>query len=326
MAYYNRVKTPKFYIDAVLLARQLVYINEENNIGKYYLNPTKTTDVVYSGAGDSYLDISFTDRKFLNSLTYCFVLGHQLSTDGVNAKAYIIDDTADTLSYLVGSSSQAETFDNNGFSKFEGDVETSLNANRFVFHIDGSENESVFDTLTPIGDVSIGWSYAMPHSPDLELTQTFSNESQKVQTTKGGHTLTNTGWNQPPKWGNYPQWNILTTNIAYPSRRSWSLKFSYLNDTDMMPEYYNNYDVNDNRGIFEKTGGSAAAGTETFSIKDNFLSKVFAGTNGFQLPFIFQPDSTVEEYAIARVNANSVTMNQVANNVYDISLDIVETW
>ena len=34
MAYYNRVKTPKFYIDAVLLARQLGYINEENNIGK----------------------------------------------------------------------------------------------------------------------------------------------------------------------------------------------------------------------------------------------------------------------------------------------------
>ena len=70
MAYYNRVKTPKFYIDAVLLARQLVYINEENNIGKYYLNPTKTTDVVYSGAGDSYLDISFTDRKFFTIIIY----------------------------------------------------------------------------------------------------------------------------------------------------------------------------------------------------------------------------------------------------------------
>ena len=47
---------------------------------------------------------------------------------------------------------------------------------------------------------------------------------------------------------------------------------------------------------------------------------------GGHLPFIFQPDSTVEEYAIARVNANSVTMNQVANNVYDIGLDIVEVW
>ena len=27
---YNRVRTPKFYIDAVLLARQLGYIEEEN--------------------------------------------------------------------------------------------------------------------------------------------------------------------------------------------------------------------------------------------------------------------------------------------------------
>ena len=42
------------------------------------------------------------------------------------------------------------------------------------------------------------------------------------------------------------------------------------------------------------------------------------------LPFIFQPDSTIQEYAIAR--ASSVAMNQVANNVYDISLSVVETW
>ena len=160
----------------------------------------------------------------------------------------------------------------------------------------------------------------MQHSSDLELTQTFGNESLKTQTTKSGHTLSSVGWNQPPMWGDFSQWKR-SSQVTYPARRSWSLKFSYLNDTDLMPQYYNEWDVdNDNRGIFERIS------TDSFNIKNDFLSKVVAGTNNFQLPFIFQPDSSVEEYAICRVNADSITMNQVANNVYNISLDIVEVW
>ena len=42
---YNRVRSCKFYIDAMLLARQLGYIETENVHGKYYLNPTKTTNI-----------------------------------------------------------------------------------------------------------------------------------------------------------------------------------------------------------------------------------------------------------------------------------------
>jgi len=154
----------------------------------------------------------------------------------------------------------------------------------------------------------------------MELTQTFANESLKVQTTKGGHTLTNTGWTQPPKWGIYPQWKQSPNDVAYTTRRSWSLKFSFLSDSDMMPQYYNEHDAtNNNRGIFERIT------TDSFSIKDDFLSKVMPTIN-LGLPFIFQPNKDVEEYAICRVNANSVALNQVAHQVYDVSLDIVEIW
>ena len=91
-----------------------------------------------------------------------------------------------------------------------------------------------------------------------------------------------------------------------------------------MPQHYNEIMIpnSNNYGIFERTN----VNNPDFNIKQDFLSKVYAGTNGFQLPFIFQPDSDIEEYAIARVNANSVTMNQVANNVYDISMSITETF
>ena len=61
-------------------------------------------------------------------------------------------------------------------------------------------------------------------------------------------------------------------------------------------------------------------------IEDNFINKVYNGTNGFQLPFIFQPNQNVEEYAICRINSDTASFKQVANNVYDISLDITEVW
>ena len=177
----------------------------------------------------------------------------------------------------------------------------------------------------------------MTQSPDLELTQTFSNESLKVQTTKGGATLTNKGWNQPPKWGIYPQWKASPNDVAYPTRRSWNLKFSFISDEKLMPQFFNELDTaNSNRGIFERTlftddGGTLDDDTDDtvlqlFQIKNNFLTKVYSGTNGFQLPFIFQPNENVEEYAICRVNQDSVVFTQSAHRVMDASLNVIEVW
>ena len=317
---YNRVRIPKFHIDAVLLARQLGYIQIENVHGKYYLNPAKTTDIDILENNQALISVYLSKRHFLNSITHCFILGHQLADDDMDVQGYIRDDNLE-----AGHSIISETaFSKNGWSKFTASAGTELDANRFTLKIIGDAGDS-----TPIGDISIGWSYQMPHSPDMELTQTFANESLKTVNTKGGVTLSNTGWNQPPMWGTRPAWRHGADFVSYPARRSWSLKFSYLNDENsdnsgLMPQHYNEIMTpnSDNRGIFERTN----VNNPDFNIKQDFLSKVYAGTNGFQLPFIFQPDSTVEEYAIARVNANSVTMNQVANNVYDISMSITETF
>lgn len=312
---YNRVRTPKFYIDAVLLARQLGYIETENVHGKYYLNPTKTTNIDIDENGQALISVFLSKRHFLNSITHCFILGHELASDNIEVQGYIRDDDLNNSHTIISNTD----FSTNGFTKFPANAGTELDADRFTLKLIGNAGDS-----TPIGDISIGWSYTMPHSPDLELTLNFDNESLKTQTTKGGHTLTNTGWNQPPMWGTRPQWRQGTDFVGYPARRSWSLKFSYLNDTDVMPQHYNEIMTPNanNRGIFERTTVSEPF---AFNIKQDFLSKVYAGTNGFQLPFIFQPDSTVEEYAICRVNS-PMSFNQVANNVYDVSLDIVEIW
>ena len=64
----------------------------------------------------------------------------------------------------------------------------------------------------------------------------------------------------------------------------------------------------------------------TIGIADTFYTKVVHGTANFKLPFIFQPNKDVDEFAICRINSDSFTLEQVANNVYNVSMTITETW
>ena len=335
-----RVSTPKFYIDAVLLARQWGMIQTENAEGKYYLNPSKVTDITLEEAMGGFrknISIEFKQRYWCNSITNLFLLGHNFHTDELHLSPFIMSGAT-----FEGYTSLAP--DINGWNKHDLSSEQTTNAdmNIFVSQIITATDSALGTTNTLLGDISIGWSYAMPHSPDLELTQSFSNESIKTQTTKGGHSLSNAGYNQQPKWIR-PAWSTGTTDSysdffddfkVFPSgRRSWNLKFSYLADDDstspLFPSKYNS-----NFGIFEYTGtmpdpdpdDEVDESASMYSIKKDFLSKVYHGTNNFQNSFLFQPNQAEDEYAICRINGDTASFNQVANNVYDVSLDITEVW
>ena len=328
----NRVGTPKFYIDAMLLARQWGMIETENTQGLFYLNPTKTKNMSFVECENTlHTSITFKNRLYINSLSHIFYLGHSMfSSDiAIRLKAQTGEDQEP---YFSGDTySDCILVDVNGWNKREFSA---------IENIDYHTLTAVFGRdveATPsfnLGEISVGWSYAMPHSPDLELTQTFSNESLKTQTTVGGHSLSNVGWSQPPKWGDLPAWRLGASFVAYPMRRSWNLKFSYLSDTDIMPQYYNEIDSgSNNRGIFERTGTIADPtpddgvddSEDMFSIKDDFLSKVMPTIN-LGLPFIFQPNQEAQEFAICKVDNDSISFNMVANNVYDISINLVEVW
>ena len=326
---YNRVGTPKFYIDAALLARQWGQIDTDNEEGKYHLNPSKVTQVAEGG-----VHLVFKTRHWLNSLEHAFILGHNFKTEGDEDSGigiyFQVNISGATTTYgVVGSSTDLKTFDLNGWDKFDiaSDIK-GYDSKEILLYV--SYVSDALDGVFTLGDISIGWTYEMQHSPDLELTLSYSNESIKTQTTLGGNTLTSAGWSHQPQWIRGAWSKGIDTNVYpshYPGRRNWKLKFSYLSDNDtdnpLFPQYYNETDIgntpNTNWGIFEKIG-------EDYHIKKDFISRLYAGTNSFQLPFIFQPDSNSEEYAICRVNRNTMSFKQVANNVYDISLDITETW
>ena len=69
--------------------------------------------------------------------------------------------------------------------------------------------------------------------------------------------------------------------------------------------------------------------TEDILTGTDFFSAVWNKTLGNALPFIFQPDNTnanLDQFAICKFVGDSLTYNQVANNVYNIKLKIEEVW
>ena len=95
-----------------------------------------------------------------------------------------------------------------------------------------------------------------------------------------------------------------------------------MNDSDIMPEtesldYYAT-DYEDNIGV-------------TLHKSNSFFGKVLNRVQGSHLPFIFlpnisDPNYNPDQWAIARLDQNEITINQVANTVYDLSLKIREVW
>ena len=337
---YNSVGTPTFYIDAVLLARQWGAIQHESTQGKFKLNPSKIESYNNWDADENiFFTTKFKTRYWVNSLSHCFVLGHNL---------YALKDI-DFVVKLQGTSEDiygswddvqenvvADTYPSfNGYTKYEWDSVENIVASRLSVRFHDRENTTSGGLQLKLGDISCGWSFKMTNSPDLELTQSFINESVKTQTTYGGHTLSNSSYNSQPKWirqpwvqdsirygvGDYANYALQGGLVSPVGRRRWNLKFSFLSHTGLFPEFHNG-DSNDN-GIFEWYQDENIG---HFKIKDDFLSKCYHGSNGFQLPFIFQPDSSVENYAICRVDSDSISFDQVAINTYNCSINLVEVW
>ena len=176
-----------------------------------------------------------------------------------------------------------------------------------------------------INTISIGQSYDMPHSPDLQLTMTREFDGIKHVTTKGGALLSNinyahsSNWLREP-WGLQESWSSIDDTLdRRPGRRVWNLKFSYIDYSDIMPDL----DLTNNLGWDANTTPS------TTYTDDGFFSQFMKNTLGGNLRFVFQPDKDnmkPDGFAICILDQKGVSIRQVAHKVYDISLKIMEVW
>ena len=159
-----------------------------------------------------------------------------------------------------------------------------------------------------IGCILIGEFYDMPNSPDLNLKRNIKFDKQTMQESLGGQRFSNLSsvGKRYISDQNKSPFHDYTGNGArglYGGRMSYDMKFSYLNSTDIMPDDYSSF--NDN------------------SVVDD----VWSATHGSHTPFIFTQDGTSSsesDYLFARFAQDSLEMNQVAPDVFNVSFKIEE--
>lgn len=315
---YGNVGTPRFYIDWGLYHSAKGTITVSGGMSELHLlNPSKIRDF------DSTDGYTVSDAYFDNveDTNYAMILGHNFSSTTRGCYIEGHDDTGAISVGVIDTINQegvgAGDVLYNGYTVFTARNNDKFNfsrtptAFRWVFRYDtGAGSSSQFK----IGALSVGHYYDMPFSPDLSLSMSHDYDGVKTTKTKGGATLSNTDWTKPPKWGNLEAWQLSdptdTTYYQdwhYSGRRVWDLSFNYISDSDLEPTNY-------------------ATAPDYITANGNFFTDVIHKTIGGSLPFIFQPDNDVNDFAIARFDMNSFKRTQVANNVYNIKLKIEESW
>ena len=330
MAYQN-VGTPRFYVNVVeWLISNNVFIaggtDPSSNVvlNTLPVNPTSHGDFNLSGL------VGMTSNGFVATL------GHTFHSTTTNYRMYEAQgegsynsSSAKTWYNVVNSSDNATENNppNDGFS-----ISTFEGTNNLYFWIEEAKET---------GSIVIGTYYDMPNAPNLSLTMSREYGGTKEFTTYNGGSMSNTMWSKTPKWGDLGAWELGGyPALAKSGRRSWDLKFSYMDDGDLWGSNQSlSRAVGDTLSasdiaLYDGGIGYDLGNTTTFNynlLTDyNFFSQVWHKTLGGTLPFIFQPDSSnnsnPDQFAICRFKDNSLKATQSALNLYDISLSIEEVW
>ena len=309
------VGTPRFYIDTGLYQQACgKWTPSEEHLPFVQLNPTNVQDTP-----------SMIKVPRLTPIKYMAVLGHDGGTiypEWITGDADDPDTPTDEAKQSVAGLSaevngQSLSIDDSvmhsGFSVYTFDDDEEMDKLRVV----------LFGT-SELGAASVGNYYDMPHSPDLSLKLSYEYDGVKTVQTKGGSTLSNASYTKPADWGSRGAWQLGDNPSYRGGRRVWDLSFSYISDSDLMPlvAASTNLGAGISEDIQNPTDNTLLEGTDFFSV-------VWNQTMGGHLQFIFQPDNNnnnPDNFAIARFDMNTLTYNQVANNVYNIKLKIREVW
>jgi len=244
-----------------------------------------------------------------------------------NLKGFVVEDKGCSLSKL-------------NFRSWENYNEAVNEVDRFVFNMKWITD---FDQEAVLADgqnwnlntLLLGHYYDMPHSPDLNLSIDIEFDGYDQLTTQGGATITNVRYTGNPSWAGNNAWEIGDSNPYYKrnGRRVWSLKFSFISDTDIFSSNHssNNYlNTASDNSAYNSSDLNSEGNQFEFNLSDDnsFSAKVLNFISSGQR-FIFQPDNTnsnSDQFAICVLDQDSITIKQSAFKLYDVSLKIREVW
>ena len=342
---YSNVGTPRFYVDYLLWLKTLglPYIVPSENTAGFDSSILKSTISLNPSNQITLYNYELLEQKYIQlpappaiahptisgqNTRYFAVLGHNISSASSSINVHI-EVGSNSPQNVVNLDTQYDGFsigtDYNGLltALTEGFDEVYR-----IYIANGTNNLKV-------GCYSVGNYYQMPHSPELKLTMTREmGDGVKRLRTKGGADLVNHKYTKPAMWGDAGAWELYTgtpenQELSRIGRRSWSLSFNYLQDSDLFPAVSHvswEGSLNEDGDTY---GAEDGKGTSLLESND-FYSQVINRTMGAgNLPFIFQPDSNnnnPDQFAICKFDMKEFKLDQVANGVYNVKLKIREVW
>lgn len=359
---YQKVGTPRFYIDLPSYITSMggeIITNSDKKLFNLDPNTTKVADfsepydtdvgdnMTGYPTGQNGLEVEFHDE--IKNL--CNVESMYIALLNFNKKVFQYkvhgDDVENILnSNFAGSGGveghRIQVWDKGcSISIFKSDsfeLERLKNKFRLNNLIDINSEEQMLSL--DVGCISFGSYYDMPQSPELDITMEIEFDGFDTIKTLGGATMTNVRYAGSPWWydvdGNKAEpWAVgesSATTTKRNGRRTWNMKFNYLDEKDLFSSNYTSSDYMSNLINYSISDIEVYDGRShhLFNINndDSFVSQVLNKVGNGQR-FIFQPNNTANnpsDFAIAMLDQDSLQIKQVANGVYDISLKITEVW
>ena len=355
---YASIATPRVYVDNLLLARTLGMkftpgniittsdsetIEDENFANKRalwdmdpsrYLNFTSPESDVTSIFAEMYTTPVDRDGmeaflSLMHTSNYAGVLNHNLNNGGdasAKFKLYANENEVTSTTEIVGSFREDVAQDGYMLSKINLSCDNEQ-LHTIGFEIAPSDGYFSADYNYNIGTFTIGTYLDFPFAPDLDVTIGYDHDGVDTRRTIGGKDLTHVSFPGPPDWGELPPFtlsggsDLSFKGAGVTGRRSWNVKFSYIDKTDM----FNSTQSGSSAGTYFKSlfyGTGEPGFHQDLSIVGTYLSRTLGG----KLKHIFQPDKTKAEFYMVKLDQGSTKIKQLSTGVYEINLKFVQVW
>ena len=322
---YGRILRPKFYTDNInflkingkaksdiLTDRAGVYNSGYDVFDLFDLSPLNKTSFDTSGNTTTHIVIGIDLGDSGVDVDYFALLNHNLATAEGKIR---IAHSSSAITTAGGGTIVANSVEILN-STLEGDPEVVAPAadGDTVFSFDSSSdrywsieiqddtNFSATDLF--MGCAMLGEMYTLPYSPDREKPNQFKMDGASILEGVGGKRFAGNRWikgNLESVSTNYMPFRLDIGAQQLPGRESYSVSYSTIPDTDLMPS-----------NIGAPSG-------------NNLAVNVFSKTGWQVLPFIITRDSTSTsqgDYMFCRLMGNSYSFNETHYKVNSLSFTV----
>ena len=340
------VKSPRFWINTLEWLDRLKILDVEGGNKLHYtlpVNPSYLDGINTWKLGDfiqsqelkinygSFFTSGTSSNAFIMLLGHDFYINELLNLDPLTLSFSASDNFEAYLNANVehlGGIYYGLGGDFSGFSIYEFDFKS-------IYPTGDQLSVAGLDTMQ-IGSMIVGEYFDMD-APELnlEIGREYADRNESISIK--GKSLTNSFWNGPARWGRHLPWDLKnigvekTNNLLNTGRRTWSLTWKHLDEQKLFPKYSRlNTWFSENFPLFG-SGQEFELNPELTLLQSNdWFSKVYLRTMAGSIPFVFQPDGSTnkepDNFAICTFEKNSLKVEKVSINTFDISVNLVETW